>query len=511
MKTKLISISIILIFLFTSIFSVEAIAPTPRVELDEYQITTTDINNIYINGTVSICVGQLVGIYDSNGIVLYNYIQLPNNNSSGSFKLQVPSRFLSKGTNIFKVKSLPINGVINGSNPKTLTVKINITKKNQTITANDLTVTLDDTKNINAKVNSNLSLSYKSNDTSIATVDYRGNVVGRKIGSTKITITQAGNNDYNATSKTINITVTKKSTPSPTPTNQNNTYTIIYNSNGGKGSMSYQKVEVGKTVNLHSNKFTREGYEFVGWAVSKDMASLPSGYKRVGVKSNFSTSSAKKYYKKVYKNINMMHFQLGKVTYKNKASVKNLTSKNKQIVLYAVWKGNGPQAAIDWGHIMANEDVFWYGQYTPGGDCCYLCGKNGHNRTGYACHSFAVACYTHGANFTKSGKCPKVPNHVWSSWKKRVVPHLRSDSQLKCLGAPPFDKLKPGDIILRKHQGNSGGHTWIYVGGDSRLESVASPKSEGKAKHIKYKTSKARSTYNKAKKQGRITVLRYVP
>lgn len=80
-------------------------------------------------------------------------------------------------------------------------------------------------------------------------------------------------------------------------------YTIAFNANGGKGSMSkLTSRKYGKTVTLPKSTFTRKGYTFLGWSTSK---------------------TAKK------------------ATYSNKSKVKNLTSKNgATVTLYAVWKKN---------------------------------------------------------------------------------------------------------------------------------------------------------------------------
>lgn len=62
----------------------------------------------------------------------------------------------------------------------------------------------------------------------------------------------------------------------------------------------------GKSKILTANKFTRNGYKFAGWALSKSNAAK------------------------------------GKVLYRNKAKIKNLTTKNvKRVILYAVWKKKG--------------------------------------------------------------------------------------------------------------------------------------------------------------------------
>ncbi len=44
-----------------------------------------------------------------------------------------------------------------------------------------------------------------------------------------------------------------------------NQYTVKYNANGGTGTMNDKKVTYGIPYNLAKNKFTREGYKFIGW------------------------------------------------------------------------------------------------------------------------------------------------------------------------------------------------------------------------------------------------------
>jgi uncharacterized repeat protein (TIGR02543 family) len=82
-----------------------------------------------------------------------------------------------------------------------------------------------------------------------------------------------------------------------------NTYKIKYNGNGAtSGTMSSSTKTYGKTSALKANAFTRTGYTFAGWNTKADGS--------------------------------------GK-TYKNKASVKNLTTKNgKTVTLYAQWTAN---------------------------------------------------------------------------------------------------------------------------------------------------------------------------
>ena len=81
-----------------------------------------------------------------------------------------------------------------------------------------------------------------------------------------------------------------------------NGYTIIYNSNGGEGTMPKTIAEYGETITLSDNEFTRVGYKFKNWNTKAD----------------------------------------GKGTsYSNLQSVTNLVSTNNgSITLYAIWEAN---------------------------------------------------------------------------------------------------------------------------------------------------------------------------
>ena len=211
MKNKLITLSVIFILVFTSLISVDAAAASPRVDLNDYELTVTDTSNVYVNGTVNMAKGQNIALFDSTGKIPLSYTTVKNSSGKESFKIQVPPRLLKDGTNTFKVISLPVRGALNASSPKTFTVKLNSSKKSQTITAKDLSLQVNERKNVGATTNSGLPLTYKPENNKIVTIDAKGNAVGRIKGSTKVTITQPGNNEYSPASKTITITVTDKS------------------------------------------------------------------------------------------------------------------------------------------------------------------------------------------------------------------------------------------------------------------------------------------------------------
>lgn len=77
------------------------------------------------------------------------------------------------------------------------------------------------------------------------------------------------------------------------------TYTITFNANGGKNTMSDETMPCGKNATLIKNVFTRAGYTFLGWSTTD------------------SATSA---------------------TYKDEASVNLSSTKDDEITLYAVWK-----------------------------------------------------------------------------------------------------------------------------------------------------------------------------
>lgn len=44
-----------------------------------------------------------------------------------------------------------------------------------------------------------------------------------------------------------------------------NTYTIVYDANGGSGTMSSQSIEWNESFTISNNSFVRDGYKFMGW------------------------------------------------------------------------------------------------------------------------------------------------------------------------------------------------------------------------------------------------------
>lgn len=101
--------------------------------------------------------------------------------------------------------------------PATAEFTLTVSKGAVTLSAEAKTVQIGSTisagvtaKDANEKAVEGLTYTYSSADETVATVSDDGKITGNKIGSTTITVTFAGNDNYNSASATINVTVTAK-------------------------------------------------------------------------------------------------------------------------------------------------------------------------------------------------------------------------------------------------------------------------------------------------------------
>ena len=227
-------------------------------------------------------------------------------------------------------------------------------------------------------------------------------------------------------------------------------YIIKFKPRGGDGKMALKKVSVGETIKLPSNKFTRDGFKFVGWSVGKSDV------------------------------ITMDRFQIGKEKYKNKAKVKDLAKAGKTVTLYACWKGNGPAAAARWARLIAQDNSFNYGTGKRSHHCgCYYCGTNitGPKKATkgskwdktYCCNPFVWAAYVHGANYFR--KCKNSGLNIgW--WLKQT--HDKKAMFKKIGYNVKYADLKPGDVILKPNK-----HVIIYDGVVKGFKRVSQARREG--------------------------------
>lgn len=87
------------------------------------------------------------------------------------------------------------------------TISVKIIKRNQKITAKNVTVNVGKTASLGASAKTGLK--FKSSNNAVATVNSKGVVTGKKTGTAKITIYTNGNSVYNKASYTVTVKVTK--------------------------------------------------------------------------------------------------------------------------------------------------------------------------------------------------------------------------------------------------------------------------------------------------------------
>ena len=107
----------------------------------------------------------------------------------------------------------------------------------------------------------NKKLKWESADTSIATVDSNGRVVGIGEGMTMV---YAEATDGSGQSASCEVYVSAEPSPTPTPDKK---YTVTFDSQGGS-HVSSQTVKEGTTISLPIP--TRDGYKFLGWYTEAD-------------------------------------------------------------------------------------------------------------------------------------------------------------------------------------------------------------------------------------------------
>ena len=87
------------------------------------------------------------------------------------------------------------------------TIAVKVVKRNQKITAKNVTVNVGKTASLGASAKTGLK--FKSSNNAVATVNSKGVVTGKKAGTAKITVYTNGNSVYNKASYTVTVKVTK--------------------------------------------------------------------------------------------------------------------------------------------------------------------------------------------------------------------------------------------------------------------------------------------------------------
>ncbi len=190
--------------------------------------------------------------------------------------------------------------------------------------------------------------------------------------------TKGWNGDYNSTA----LPATWQGYPIEyaTESDLNLTYKVVFNANGGSGTMAAQTIACNTWTKLRANAFKRSGYTFLGWAKSatgavvyKNAAAVKNLRSTAGTVTLYARWAKTKYKIAFYANggTGSMSAQSmtynkaaylkknafkrtgytfvgwaksvalakkGKVAYKNRQAVKNLLKKSGTVKLIAVWK-----------------------------------------------------------------------------------------------------------------------------------------------------------------------------
>lgn len=121
--------------------------------------------------------------------------------------------------------------------------------------------TLDISGYISNKNNTSTTVTYTSDNTSVATVTSAGVITGVAAGTTTITVAQVQTDSYTAGSATFTVTVTSAGT----------TYTVTYYGNGNTGGSvptdgsSPYSAGANVTVLGNTGSLVKTGYTFAGW------------------------------------------------------------------------------------------------------------------------------------------------------------------------------------------------------------------------------------------------------
>ena len=162
-------------------------------------------------------------------------------------------------------------------NAATKTITVAVAKAAQSITAKAVASSVAVGKTTTVSITgAKGTKSYKSSDTTIATVTSAGKVTAKKVGTVKITATSAATSNYNAASKTVTIKVVPAATASLTSANQATgiklTWKKVTGANGYKvyrGSTLIKTITSGSTVTYADTKANTNGTKYVYKVVAK--------------------------------------------------------------------------------------------------------------------------------------------------------------------------------------------------------------------------------------------------
>ena len=164
--------------------------------------------------------------------------------------------------------TVTITGKSNYTGTKTATFKINKAAQSITVKAAASTIPVGKTTTVSLTGNKG-SKSFKSSDTTVATVSSTGVVTAKKVGTVKITATAAATANYKSASKTVTIKVVPAATASLTATNLSSGIKLTWKKVTGatgylvyRGSTKIATIKSGSTVTYTDTKANTNGTKY---------------------------------------------------------------------------------------------------------------------------------------------------------------------------------------------------------------------------------------------------------
>ena len=213
------------------------------------------------NAAATLSATSIGGITELPDIVYYKYSQYPNidessatttpfENVGGTYKAQITVGGVTAYTN-YTIERLGRASI----NQFTIS----------DVTVNSFVITLDEADRSKTDFVCEFSDKYK--------IEFTPDTNGR--ATITVPDVYAGSNNLWVFVYQKQTDIYKKSnTKDTTVSLKNPEYTVIFNANGGSGTMANQTIEVGTETALSPTSFTRSGYKFSGWATSADGAKV---------------------------------------------------------------------------------------------------------------------------------------------------------------------------------------------------------------------------------------------
>ena len=421
-----ISTSLIICILIVACTLVVIAEDETGIKVYNSELVTNDLNATYIEGEVPVADGQDIVVV--HGILTVAKKTMPETGQPAQFRIKIPASELNKdGVTSFRVKATDGKNTVKESLPVRMEISYKA-REEQTIKtgSEEYKLTLPGLKeSVDAEASAGSDVYYSSSNPDVVDVDEDGNLVPKGKGEAEVAVKTIGSSKYDGTEKSVEVKV-----------DEIDAYSVTFHSSGEDGDETTQQIiNLGDSEALNANEFENGDHQFLGWATEDG----------------------------------------GLMEYSNTATVSDLAAKGENKDLYAIWSGDGINAAIAWAVNIANDNSFSYGKKPATSSVgCYFCGTNqrrkprGYEKT-YVCMTFITAAYAHGAEDPEMLAIDRAGSRCltttdtnfsrYSCWKKVGLAKNLS-----------VNDLQPGDVICHYSGDNKSGHLSMYIGNNTIVD-----------------------------------------